>query len=388
MATGSVALGTGSQVASGATNSVAIGTNSVATAANTVSFGSAGQTRTLVYVSAGAVNATSTDAVNGSQLYTVQQTAANAQALAQNSAQYGAGGTTLQLNANGGAGTVITNVSAGVASTDAANVGQVQQAQQAAVTTANNFTVQQVNALQSLMNQALSSGVCAVSASGSVACGPGAGASGAGSTSMGTNAQANGENTVAIGTGAQANNAGSVAIGAGAKALADPTTAVGNNAVVTGNNAVALGANTLATGSNAVALGQGSVAERDNTVSVGNAATGQLRGITNVAPGVLGTDAVNVNQLQQAIGNVTDQANAYAAQGVAAALAIPSMPTLPVGKKWMGAAVGNYAGASAVGFAFGYQVSEGLNLGVGVSTAASSGSGNNIATRVQAGYSW
>jgi autotransporter adhesin len=353
-----------------------------------VSFGSAGQTRALVNVSAGAVTATSTDAVNGSQLYTVQQTANSALGVAQNSAQYGAGGTSLQLNANGGAGTTISNVSAGQATTDAANVGQVQQAQQTAVTTANNFTIQQVTALQTLMNQALASGVCAVGAGGAVACGPGASAGGAGSTSMGTNAQANGENTVAIGNGAQANHAGSVAIGAGARALADPTTAVGNNAVAAGNNAVALGANTLATGSNAVALGQGSVADRDNTVSVGNAATNQLRGIANVAPGLLGTDAVNVNQLQQAVSNATSQANAFAAQGVAAALAMPSMPTLPAGKKWMGAAVGNYAGASAIGFAFGYQVNDNLNLGLGVSTATSSGSSNRIAARVQAGYAW
>ncbi|MDF3835697.1 hypothetical protein P3W85_22495 [Cupriavidus basilensis] len=149
----------------------------------------------------------------------------------------------------------------------------------------------------------------------------------------------------------------------------------------------AAGALLLAAGNNAVALGQGSVAERDNTVSVGNAATGQLRSLTNVAPGVLGTDAINVNQLQQAVSNATSQANAFAARGVAEALAMPSMPTLPAGMKWMGAGVGNYAGASAVGFAFGYQVNDGLNLGVGVSTATRSGS-NRIASRFRARYAW
>ena len=61
---------------------------------------------------------------------------------------------------------------------------------------------------------------------------------------------------------------------------------------------------------------------------------------------------------------------------------------LAVGKKWMGAAMGNYAGASAVGFAFGYQVSDNFNLGLGVSTATSSGSSNRVAARVQAGYAW
>ena len=83
---------------------------------------------------------------------------------------------------------------------------------------------------------------------------------------------------------------------------------------------------------------------------MGNAATGQLRGIANVAPGVLGTDAVNVNQMQQAVSSATSQANAFAAKGIAAALAMPSMPTLAAGRKWMGATAGNYAGASAIGY--------------------------------------
>ncbi len=55
-----------------------------------------------------------------------------------------------------------------------------------------------------------------------------------------------------------------------------------------------------------VALGQGSIADRVNTVSVGSA--GAERQITNVAAGVQGTDAVNVNQL-----------NAVANQGAATA---------------------------------------------------------------------
>jgi len=307
--------------------------------------------------------------------------------VANNSVQYGPGGATVSLNANGGAGTTLSNVRAGTAMTDSANVGQVQQAEQGAVATSNSFTVQQVAALQSVMNQALANGLCSFNG-GSVTCGTGSKATGAGATAMGTNATANGDSTTAVGSGAEARYAGSVAIGAGARALADPTTAVGNNAVATGNNAVALGANTLASGSNAVALGQGSVADRDNTVSVGNAATGQLRGIANVAPGMLGTDAVNVNQLQQAVSSATSQANAFAAKGIAAALAMPSMPTLAAGKKWMGAAAGNYAGASAIGFAFGYQVNDNLNLGLGVSTATSGGSSNRVAARIQAGYAW
>ncbi|HWT36746.1 MAG TPA: adhesin, partial [Paraburkholderia sp.] len=85
--------------------------------------------------------------------------------------------------------------------------------------------------------------------------------------------------------------------------------AAGANAQASGANAVALGAGANASADNAVALGQGSVADRANTVSIG--AAGQERQITNVAAGVQGTDAVNVNQLSQSIGNAVGEAKAY-----------------------------------------------------------------------------
>jgi autotransporter adhesin len=244
------------------------------------------------------------------------------------------------------------------------------------------FTTQQVAGLQAIMNQAFASGLCNFGSNGTVTCGKGTVAEGAGATALGTDARAEGAATTAVGQGAVARHAGSVAIGAGAQALADPTTAVGNMAIASGNNAVALGANTLASGSNSVALGQGSVASRDNSVSVGNASLGLTRTITNVAPGVAGSDAVNVDQLRAA----TDQANDFAARGVAAAMAIPSMPALAPGKRWAGAALGNYAGKTAVGLAFGYQVTESLNIGAGI--AASTGGDARVGSRVQAGYSW
>ena len=306
--------------------------------------------------------------------------------LANNSAQYGAEGTSLVLNANGGAGSTISNLRAGQATTDAANVGQVQQAQQSAVGTSNSFTVQQVAALQTMMTQAFASGLCNFGTGGNVTCGSGSTAIGAGATAMGSNAKANGIDTTAMGNGAEARFAGSVAIGAGAKALADPTTAIGNNAVAVGDNAVALGANTLASGVNSVALGQGSAAPRDNTVSVGNAATGQTRTITNVAPGVLGTDATNVDQLRQSGAQLLGQANTFAARGVAAAMAMPVMPSLTPGKLWVGAAAGQYASEGALGIGFGYQVSEGFNIGAAISSASSGGS--KVGARIQTGYAW
>jgi autotransporter adhesin len=72
-ATNSTALGTGA-VASG-TNSVAVGANSVASQANTVSFGTPGNERRLTNVAAGVAP---TDAVNLGQLDTAVNAAVNA----------------------------------------------------------------------------------------------------------------------------------------------------------------------------------------------------------------------------------------------------------------------------------------------------------------------
>jgi trimeric autotransporter adhesin len=66
----------------------------------------------------------------------------------------------------------------------------------------------------------------------------------------------------------------------------------------TGVNAVAIGGNAQATAINSVALGTNSVADRPNTISVGNAT--DTRQITNVAAGTQDNDAVNLSQLKQA----------------------------------------------------------------------------------------
>jgi autotransporter adhesin len=57
-----------------------------------------------------------------------------------------------------------------------------------------------------------------------------------------------------------------------------------------------LGQGAQASGAGGVAIGQGS-ASKDGNVSVGNPSTGLTRTIQNVAAGLSGTDAVNVNQL-------------------------------------------------------------------------------------------
>jgi autotransporter adhesin len=366
---------------------------------------------TLANVGNGAVSSTSLDAVNGGQLYTVnqlasqaataasaaqstastaQQTATSAQATAQNagsvaaaaqttattaqstagqalavannSAQYTAPGA-LGLKSNGGAGTLVQNVAAGQAATDAANVGQVQAAAAGAVTTANSYTTQQIQALQSIINNATASGLCKYNGQGGIVCGANTTAA-ASAVAQGDGASAGYAGSLAIGQGATITaptssdgmTTGAVAIGFGARANADPATAIGYQANAAGANSVALGYAATANGSNSVALGAQSVANRPASVSVGDAATGLQRQITNVAPGTALSDAATVGQVagmvSQATTGILSQANAHADSVAAMAAAVSTPPRFgPLGYS-LTAGVAGVGSASAMGVSF------------------------------------
>nr|WP_301280510.1 YadA-like family protein [Collimonas arenae] len=172
-----------------------------------------------------------------------------------------------------------------------------------------------------------------------------------------------------------------MAIGNNAQATGDPTVAVGQNSLASGNNSVAMGAGSQATGNNSVALGAGSVADQDNTVSIGS--PGSERRITNVAPGINPTDAVNVSQLtnvQNQVGNV--QRIAYS--GVAMAGALSGLPQVEPGKIFsLGAGLGNYAGYTALAIGMSARLGQNTIVKMGVS-ATSSGTLINAGV----GYSW
>ena len=103
---------------------------------------------TMTNVAAGRIAADSTDAVNGSQLF---QLSSRVDALS-GSAGTGSGdfaGSRGDSGAVDGGGQRVTNVAAGVADTDAANVGQLNSAVDNGVQQANAYTNQQVNSLRS-----------------------------------------------------------------------------------------------------------------------------------------------------------------------------------------------------------------------------------------------
>ena len=309
----------------------------------------------ITNLAAGAVSANSSDAVNGAQLFAVQQQAV-------------AGGIQYDTNVDGsfnrssltlgtaGLPTQIRNVANGQANTDAANFGQVQAAQAAAISQAVTILIQ--------------SGACQV-VNTNLICGTGSSASGTNATVTGVNAQSNGNNSSTFGNGAQSNFNNAVAFGSNARGQADGATAIGTGAIASGANSVALGNGAVASGANSVALGAGALADRPNTVSVGNTLTGSARQITNVAAGTAPTDAVNLEQFQAGLdgfsGIVAGEARAYARRGIAAALAVPNL-TLEAGHKQVfGGSFGYYDGYTAVGIAYARRINNNAQINLGVS---------------------
>ncbi|MDR8038646.1 YadA-like family protein [Burkholderia cenocepacia] len=324
-----------------------------------VTLGNAGTPVAIHNVAEGALTATSTDAVNGSQLFATNTRVGDLEdSLAKGGLIDPVTGESLAVVYDGTAkdtvtlkgadGTTLANVKAGVADMDAVNVSQLKGSgligddgksiaavtydrnadgtinrdkvtlQGADGTTLSNVKagVAEMDAVNvGQMNTALSTkldnklvkvdGDVAASTVGerSIAIGSGASADnrndpsgiGIGSIAVGDQAQADGANSVAVGAHAYANTIGS-AFGTMASASGAGASAIGYGTDASGRFASAIGSLASASGENSVALGANSVADRDNTVSVGSGT--QQRQIVNVAAGTQDTDAVNVGQLR------------------------------------------------------------------------------------------
>jgi len=296
---GDVALGAGSKTAT------AVGTSSAsfnnfnlsnfagANPTSTVSVGDVGAERTITNVAAGRITATSTDAVNGSQLYSLA--------------------TVVDNSISGGAGIKYFHANSTLADSSA---------------TGTNST----------------------------AVGPASTASATNAISMGNGASASANNAIAIGAGAQATKANSLALGANSTTTANLSDAAYTPVVGTKTAGVATGE---------VSVGSSGSERRVTNVAAGSAATdavnvSQLQALStasvrydtdgsgnltnritlqggnsnapvtigNVAPGVNGTDAVNVNQLNGAFDSLNGkikQARREAWQGAAIGIAASSL---------------------------------------------------------------
>jgi trimeric autotransporter adhesin len=263
-ATGANSVAIGGAAVASANNAIALGANSVADRANSVSVGAAGSERQVTNVAAGTA---ATDAVNVGQLNAVSTTVASlgASAIKYDTTADGAPDYANATLGNGNAtGTALHNVAAGTSDMDAVNLGQFNSALALVSNAADNAYNPLFSADGSRDTEV--------------------------AVSSGTHSVASGANAVASGANAIASGAGTTASGA---------------------NAVAIGANATASSNNSVALGANSVADRANSVSMGTSAAGGQRQVTNVAAGTQGTDAVNVNQMQQSVATGVKSANGY-----------------------------------------------------------------------------
>lgn len=284
-------------------------------------------------VANGDISATSTDAVNGSQLYAINQQ------VTQNTAD-------------------ISNINTQLSS---GNVGLVRQD-----ATTRNITVAK-DTDGTVVDMTGTQGTRTVT-------GVSAGALTATSTDAVNGSQLYQTNANVTDLTQRVNNVEATGSAFMASQAAQPA------AMATGNGAIAIGDGAKATGANSVALGNGSVADEDNTVSVGSA--GNERRVTNVAAGVKGTDAVNMNQLNAVQSNVNTVAR-QAFAGIAAAMAMPNLTPSQPGKTVVAAGVANYKGYSAVGIGGTYRSMNNRWL---VNAAASFTPHGDTGVRGQVGY--
>lgn len=146
----------------------------------------------------------------------------------------------------------------------------------------------------------------------------------------------------------------------------------------TGNGSLALGGGAKASAANTVALGEGSIADQPDTVSVGS--PGNERRITNLAPGQAAGDAVNMQQFQSGMGDLARRAYA----GTASAMAMNMVPEVDATKNLaIGVGTAGYMGYQAVAVGLSARVAQ--NFKVKLSAGISS-----VTTSVGAGaaYQW
>ncbi|WP_322026023.1 YadA-like family protein [Burkholderia sp. BCC1977] len=271
---------------------------------------------TLTNVKAGALSATSTDAVNGSQLFATNESLGGLKdALTDGGVIDKTTGESLavvydskskdKVTLAGTTGTILSNVAAGKADLDAVNVSQLKSSglidgdgkSIAAVTYDKNLDGTP-NYGSVTLGGGKSVGPVTLS---NVAKGM------AGTDAVNVDQLNDLEDSLVNGAiklkYIKVNSDGREAIARGPESVA-----IGANAWATRPQAMALGSGSRANGVNSVAIGFNSVADDDNTVAVGNA--GEERRIVHVAGGVDDTDAVNMKQLADAMHSANSKLDA------------------------------------------------------------------------------
>ncbi len=254
------------------------------TAAGAVSVGASGTERRIQNVAAGEISATSTDAINGSQLYQV------ANRLASSATHY------YSVNDNGVQGNNYNNDGATADGALAAGVGAsatayraVAVGKEAAATNIEAVAIGTQAAASNTATVAISQNAKASGIS-SIAIGLNTEASGnnsfvmgSGSTATAANriAKASGNQSVAIGYQTQALGLGGTAIGSNATAAeVNYATAIGSNATAAAATSLAVGSSATANGASSVAIGRVSQTYTGNDIAIGSNAKAGINGGT------------------------------------------------------------------------------------------------------------
>ncbi|PZP58170.1 MAG: adhesin [Pseudoxanthomonas spadix] len=352
-ATGSNALAAGVGTSASGTGATAVGSGGTASGSGATAIGrnASASGQGSVALGDGA-----SDGGRGAETYTGKYSGASNASVGTVSVGDGATGATR----------TISNVADGTQATDAVNLRQLDGAVQAA----NTYTdgkVQQINQQVAQnntdiknvqegrdgffqVNNTAAGAKPSVTGANAAAGGSGAVASGANSLAVGTQAQATADNAVALGSGSVADRANTVSVGQ-----------AGNERKIT--NVAAGTASTDAVNVGQLqASQQGSVqyaSNADGSVNYGQVALGNGQApttVSNVAAGINGTDAVNVNQLNQGFANAIRYTDAVAGRvqrdangGIAAAVATANLPQSYIpGRGMTSVGLGSYQGQSAI----------------------------------------
>ena len=256
---GATALGTGAKADK--LNSVALGTASVISKAgqayvertilgttytwaggaqvdegDVVSIGNKGYERQIINLAPGDISATSTDAINGSQLYAAMAEIEKIRYFS-----------------------VKSNVTGNQNNTGASGVDSIAIGPNASTTSTSARSI-------AVGNDAFSSHADSVSL------GNGAQAKNSNSTAVGTLAKTEGANSIAVGLNASTTHADSIAVGSNAKASENKLVSIGPNATSTARYGVSLGNNASSNGTASIAIGNSTNASHDNAIAIGDAA--------------------------------------------------------------------------------------------------------------------
>lgn len=363
-------LAMGYEARATANGTVALGRGSVANEGNTISVGNSNTKRRIVNVGDARLNATSTDAVTGKQLYQLSTATSGliSQASTGGAVRIGAEntGTTLTVSNKSGAARYLNGVRNGTlsaTSTDAVTGQQLFATNQNVTTATNRINARALSLGEGATAESVAYGVstalgynaksyngqsvavgfdarAGVDAAGNKVANLNAGVSlgsrsrsGNGAVAAGLQASAVGDRAIAIGHEASADVIHATAIGYQSKASAGHSTALGRGTHASGLYATAMGNLARASAESAVAIGDRSLAQHNGSVALGNgsqtSAANQIsvgsstinRKLVNLADGTLSTsstEAVTGKQLNATNANVATAQNTASAAQVAA----------------------------------------------------------------------